>query len=178
MELERGAQEVELTSVEYVKQVKFDGAPSEVAYRKAGPAAYLVHPDRMGTVILRFLVDGVTEEYMVAVKLIEAEFKLGGRGLLDSSIKLKVLQAQMGIYNYITTNNICGSCMIHSYKVVRVSEHNRETVKNSGGPFSLDSQQLISCFEVGDLLLIREIQYRCAGYTSLQRAPDMVFTID
>lgn len=157
----------------------YDGqkVPIEITERKG---YFTIRPDSIGMVEIHIAVGDTTEIRTLRVKPMPAVGRLGRFcGNTGEKIDVGEFKAQMGLTANIEYGDICGSCQILGYQVLRVSSRNEvEKALNRGARFGQHTQAIIMKAEPGDVFIFREIRYKCPGAASPQRLEDMVFEVE
>lgn len=144
--------------------------PYDKTYRLTVPAEAW----RVGFVVKHA---GITDTVYRSVRPIVATIRFGGAGWQKDSLRGIVAKAQQGLYAQVEGYDISARCLVTGFSLTRVSPAGYQTVYNQGGSFQTGPKALINHLEPGDLLLFRQITYRCPGNEAPTKARDLIFTI-
>jgi len=103
--------------------------------------------------------------------------RFGANNWRKDSMKVNVAKAQSGLRAVVEGYDIDAVCQMNGFTLTRASEYGLKTVRNVGGSFSAASRRLMARLESGNILLFRQITYRCPGQSRPVRAPDLVITV-
>ncbi|HMQ47236.1 MAG TPA: GldM family protein [Saprospiraceae bacterium] len=153
-----------------------EASPLEI---KGSNTLFFIHPDTVGMVEISIDLGDTIEVKRLRVKTMEAKGYLSKHTANQPEpIKSGEFNAQSGIAAILVDYNICASCIVVGYEVIRISSRNEvERTLNIGARFSDESEEIILKATSGDLFIFRKIKYRCPGDRSPQSLDDMIFEI-
>lgn len=96
----------------------------------------------------------------------------------EGTIGAGEFRAQMGLRANIESYDICGSCQITEFEMIRIDHRGKwQKTINKQGRFKNTSSALVKLATAGDIYIFRNIRYKCPGHTENQRLEDMIFEI-
>lgn len=97
----------------------------------------------------------------------------------NKKIKWAELQAHSGLIANIECCDISGKCVIIDYEVFLI-QSNSKVLKstNKGERFSIETIEIFKNSNPNDMILFRNIKYKCPGTEDYQRMADMTLEIE
>lgn len=120
---------------------------------------------------------GLTDTLYRSVRPLVAVIKFGGAGWRRDSFSVQAAKAQRGLYAEVENQNIDARCPVTGFSLTTVRYTGHQTMYNEGGSFTAAARAMINRLEPGDLILFRQITYRCPGNVEPAKARDLIFTI-
>jgi hypothetical protein len=116
----------------------------------------------------------------LSVKPLTATPRIGNYTSNETNkIKWAELQAHIGLIANIECCDISGTCVVQGFEVYIIPVNSKVMKsKNKGQKFTNQTIELFKKSKHKDLVMFRNILYRCPGSEYDQRMPDMVLEIE
>ncbi len=141
---------------------------------------YKINPTKLGKITLHIQAKNCEVKRTLTVKPITATPRIG---VYTSNENKKIKWAELRAYSGITANIECcdidGKCKVIGYEVYLI-QSNSKVLKstNIGEKYTNETLEIFKKSKSKELLLFRNIKYKCPGSEFDQRMPDMTLEVE
>ncbi|MEP7197878.1 MAG: GldM family protein [Saprospiraceae bacterium] len=141
---------------------------------------YKINPTKLGKITLHIQAKNCEVKRTLTVKPITATPRIG---IYTSNENKKIKWAELQAYSGMTANIECcdidGKCNVIGFEIYLI-QSNSKVLKsiNIGGKYTNETLEIIKKSKSNDILLFRNIKYKCSGANVEQRMPDMTLEIE